>query len=83
MATVTHTHTSVHCVAFQSTTAVLLSEEGNGALGYICWSEDFEYDHDAYYQAHFAVLDGAFQLIGLMTKTVEDASCMGVSWDIP
>lgn len=32
--------TSVHCVAFQSTTAVLLSEEGNGVLGYICWSED-------------------------------------------
>ena len=49
-----------HRGAFQSIKSVFLSEDGKSALGRIGLPVDFEHDHDAYYHAHPAVLDGAF-----------------------
>ena len=38
--------------------------------------EGLEHDHDAYYHAHPAVLDGMFQLITLVDQSLE-----GESWE--
>ena len=64
-----------HRGAFQSIKSVLLSEDGKSALGCVSLPEGVEHNHDAYYHAHPAVLDGAFQLISFMTKLLE-----GVAW---
>ena len=60
-----------HRGAFQSIKSVFLSEDGKSALGRIGLPEGFEHDHDAYYHAHPAVLDGAFQLIGFVAESME------------
>ena len=38
--------------------------------------EEFEHDHNAYYHAHPAVLDGIFELITLVDQSLE-----GESWE--
>ena len=63
--------TSYHRGSFQSIKVVLLNEEGKSALGHIGLPEGFEHVHDGFYYAHPAVLDGAFQLIGFVSKSRE------------
>ena len=63
-----------HRGAFQSIKPVLLSEDGKSALGCVSLPEGVEHDHDSYYHAHPAVLDGAFQLINFMTKLLESVA---------
>ena len=62
--------------AFQSIKSVLLSEERKSALGCIGLPGGVEHDHDSYYHAHPAVLDGMFQLITLVDQSLE-----GESWE--
>ena len=54
----------------------MLSEDGKSALGCIILPGGIEHDHDAYYHAHSAVLDDAFQLISYMINIME-----GESWE--
>ena len=51
-----------HRGAFQSIESVWLSDDSKSALGQICLPESWEHEHDAFYHAHPAVLDGAFQM---------------------
>ena len=67
--------TGFHRGAFQSIKSVLLSEDGKSVLGCIGLLDVFEHDYDAYYHAHPAVVDGAFQLISFVANSLE-----GVAW---
>ena len=65
-----------HRGPFQSIKSVSLNEEGNSALGCIGLPEDFDHDHNAYYHAHPAILDGAVQMVGLLTDQLGE----GEAW---
>ena len=57
-----------HRGAFQSIRSVLISDDGKSALGQIALPEGFDHIHNAYYHAHPALLDGAFQMLRFVTK---------------
>ena len=65
-----------HRGAFQSIHSVLLNKKDKrSVLGQLGLPEGIEHEHNAYYRVHPAVVDGAFQLIGLMSELLE-----GESW---
>ncbi|KAL7554746.1 hypothetical protein ACHAWF_018278 [Thalassiosira exigua] len=67
-----------HKGAFQSIKSVSLSKDMTSALGRVSLPEGFKHDHDSYYHVHPAVLDGAFQMIGFVSESME-----GEAWVPP
>ena len=65
-----------HRGAFQSIQSVLMSKDGKRALARIGLPEGTKHEHDSYYHAHPAVLDGAFQLVGFVSNTMRE----GEAW---
>ena len=64
--------TGFHQGAFQSIQSLLLSENSKSAFARIGLPEGHEHEHDNYYHAHPAVLDGAFQLLGFVSNTLTE-----------
>ena len=64
-----------HRGAFQSIESVWLSDDSKSALGWLCLPDSWEeHDHDGFYHAHPAVLDGAIQMFGfLLSSTATEA----------
>ena len=62
-----------HRGAFQSIESVWLSDDGKSALGQVCLPESWEHEHDGFYHAHPAVLDGVFQMVGLLSEDLGDS----------
>ena len=60
-----------HRGAFQSIESVWLSDDGKSALGQVCLPESWEHEHDGFYHAHPAMLDGAIQMADFLMSTTE------------
>ena len=62
-----------HRHPFQSIKSVFLNKKGDSALGFISLPDDFMHDHDTYYLAHPAVLDGSLQMVSFVTKSLKES----------
>ena len=71
-----------HHGAFQSIESVWLSNDGKSVLGQVCLPASWEHEHDAFYDAHPAVLDGAIQMFGflLLSMATETWVPAGISY---